>query len=93
MMKKDKSLFVTVLLWAFLGLAGGHRFYNGRIISGFLQLFTLGGFFVWWAIDLFLLSGMVKGEFVPQQQSVNVTVNNVVNGNDNDKEWEATEQK
>ena len=46
----------TVLLfWIFLGAFGGHRFYTGRIFSGFLQLFSIGGLGIWSLIDLVLI--------------------------------------
>lgn len=47
------------LLWATLGLFGGHRFYLDRPGSGLLMMFTGGGFFVGWVIDAFLLHRMV----------------------------------
>lgn len=56
------SAGVAWLLWIFLGFLGAHRFYLGRKLSGFLQLvatfFVIG--LVWWLIDLFLLSGMIR---------------------------------
>lgn len=38
-----------------LGGAGTHRFYTGHVALGFLQAFTLGGFFIWTIIDLILI--------------------------------------
>ena len=35
-----------------LGLLGMHRFYKGDTKIGLWQLFTLGGFGIWWLIDL-----------------------------------------
>ena len=35
---EKKSLLVSYLLWFFLGYVGGHRFYLGRPISGFIML-------------------------------------------------------
>ncbi len=57
---KRKRVATTWLLWVFLGLFGAHRFYLGRIGTGFAQLFTLGGLFIWAIIDVFLISGMLK---------------------------------
>ena len=49
-------------LWLFLGWIGAHRFYLGRpgsAILQFLSLFVLIGF-VWWLIDVFLISSMLR---------------------------------
>lgn len=48
------------VLWLFLGLAGGHRFYLGNIGIGALQFLTIGGFGVWWIVDAFLMHGRVR---------------------------------
>lgn len=47
----SKSWFVTFLLCLFLGLLGFHRFYTGHRIIGILQLFSLGGGFIWLIVD------------------------------------------
>lgn len=46
---------ITVLLCGFLGMFGTHRFYNGKILSGILQLITFGGFGIWYIIDLIMI--------------------------------------
>ena len=48
------------LLTFFVGLLGVHRFYVGKIGTGVLMLITLGGFGVWFLVDLILV---VTGEF------------------------------
>jgi TM2 domain-containing membrane protein YozV len=55
---------MAYLLWllCFLGLAGVHRFYLGRPLTGLLWLLTGGLLFVGQFIDLFLIPGMVDGE-------------------------------
>ncbi len=50
---KKKSKWVCFFLWLFLGLVGGHKFYEGRIGTGILYIFTLGGFLIGWFIDFF----------------------------------------
>ena len=46
----------AALLCFFLGGLGAHRFYVGKVGTGLLMLFTLGGFFIWWIIDLILIA-------------------------------------
>lgn len=51
----DKILLPTFLLAFFFGVFGAHRFYVGKIGTGVLQLFTLGGFGIWTTIDWILI--------------------------------------
>lgn len=56
------STGVAYLLWFFLGLLSGHRFYLGRPVTAILQIlsyFILIGF-IWWVIDGFLIPGMIR---------------------------------
>jgi TM2 domain-containing membrane protein YozV len=56
-----KSWLATLLLSIFLGEFGIDRFYLGKIGTGILKLITLGGFGVWWLIDLILvIAGAMK---------------------------------
>ena len=48
------------LLTFFVGVLGVHRFYIGKIGTGFLMLLTLGGLGVWFLVDLILV---VTGQF------------------------------
>ena len=48
------------LLSFFVGVLGVHRFYVGKIGTGFLMLLTLGGLGVWFLVDLILV---VTGQF------------------------------
>lgn len=50
-----KNYFYALIMCCFLGIFGIHRFYTGYKRLGFLQLFTLGGFGIWWLIDLISL--------------------------------------
>jgi TM2 domain len=48
----SKSQLVALLLVIFVGGLGVHRFYLGYTWQGVVQLLTLGGFGIWWLIDL-----------------------------------------
>lgn len=54
---KRCNKWVSFFLCLFLGVFGGHRFYEGRIGSGILYLFTAGLFFVGVIVDLIAILG------------------------------------
>lgn len=56
MAKKSKSWLVALLLSIIVGSLGIDRFYLGYIGTGILKLITLGGFGVWWLIDVILIA-------------------------------------
>jgi TM2 domain-containing membrane protein YozV len=62
-----KSRLVTLLLCFFLGGFGAHRFYVGKMGTGVLMLLTLGGFGIWYLVDLIMI---IVGSFRDQQGRV-----------------------
>ncbi len=55
--RSDKSRAVALGLCIPLGVFGAHRFYVGKLGTGVLQLFTFGGFGLWWLYDLIMVAG------------------------------------
>lgn len=55
-----KRIAAALALALFLPCLGAHRFYVGKVGTGFLQLVTLGGVGIWWLIDCVML---ILGEF------------------------------
>ncbi len=50
-----KSRLAALLLCWFFGMFGVHRFYVGKIGTGLLMIFTLGGLGIWACVDLILI--------------------------------------
>lgn len=63
---RGKNMVIAYVLWYFLGVFGGHRFYMGRTGSAIAQLVltltVIGSIatFIWWIVDAFLLHEWVK---------------------------------
>lgn len=56
-----KSRTVALLLCFFFGVFGVHRFYVGKVGTGILYLFTVGGFGIGWLIDMItILCGVFR---------------------------------
>ncbi len=51
----EKNWSVALVLSVFLGAFGADRFYLGYGVLGLLKRGTIGGFGVWWLLDIFLL--------------------------------------
>ncbi len=60
----DKKRLLTIILCAAFGIFGAHRFYVGKIRSGYFQLFTVGGIVVWFLVDFFIV---LFGEFTDSE--------------------------
>jgi TM2 domain-containing membrane protein YozV len=60
----EKRKLPAFLLCLVFGILGVHRFYVGKIATGVLQLLTIGGFGIWWLLDLLviLLGGFTDKE-------------------------------
>ena len=54
-MNSEKDWMITLILAILVGGLGIDRFYSGSILLGVLKLVTLGGFGLWWLIDLIML--------------------------------------
>jgi len=72
--KQNEERIITrkraFLLAGFLGIFGAHRFYLGYTEIGILEMFTLGGFFILYFIDLLRIKiGKLKpknGDYAPE---------------------------
>lgn len=51
----QKSWPTTLILTILFGQLGIHRFYVGKIFTGLLYLFTMGGFTIGWLVDVILV--------------------------------------
>lgn len=52
--KRRYNPITAFVLAIFLGYLGVDRFYTGNVVAGLVKLFTLGGFGIWWLIDIVL---------------------------------------
>ena len=77
-----KSTLVAYILWllCFVGLAGIHRIYAGKVGTGILWLVTFGLFGIGQLIDLLLIPGMIVNANLRNAAfgNRNTNVNNVV---------------
>jgi TM2 domain-containing membrane protein YozV len=66
-----KSQTTALLLSIFLGGLGVDRFYLGYTLLGVLKLITLGGFGIWYIIDLVMI---ITGDLQPKNGSYSKTL-------------------
>ncbi|CAD6188519.1 unnamed protein product [Caenorhabditis auriculariae] len=55
------SYYVAVLLSIFFGIFGVDRFYLGYYAIGLMKMFSLGGLFLFWLIDVVLITLQILG--------------------------------
>ena len=60
----DKNFVLVATLCFLLGAFGAHRFYCGKLISGVLMVFTIGGLGIWALVDFVIVC---FGEFTDSQ--------------------------
>ena len=68
---RSKSLcLVLAIIGNLILIAGLHRYYTGRYITGTIMLLTMGGFFVWTIIDVvtLLTNGYLDSQRRPVKQ-------------------------
>ena len=53
---ETKNHGLTLILSVLFGAIGLDRLYLGQPGAAFLKLITLGGFFVWWVVDVVRIS-------------------------------------
>ena len=61
----DKNFVLVATLCFLLGVFGVHQFYCGKVISGVLMVFTIGGLGIWALVDFVIVC---FGEFTDSQR-------------------------
>lgn len=54
-LRPRKSFITAVALSSVLGFLGADRFYLEHYKTGALKLLTIGGFLIWWLVDIYLV--------------------------------------
>lgn len=58
--RQRKSVGTAFVFWILGSLLGLHYLYFKKPLLWILFIFTMGGFMIWWLIDAFRISGIVK---------------------------------
>lgn len=61
---EPKNKWISLILCVLVGVSGIHKFYEGRMIWGFVYLFTAGLFFIGVIIDIFVILNKPNPYFV-----------------------------
>ena len=59
---KEKDQNIAFILSLFIGHLGIDRMYIGHVGVGLAKLFTLGGLYIWWLVDLFLIRKATRAQ-------------------------------
>ena len=59
-MAQFKDPTMALILSVVVGSLGVDRFYIGDVVLGVGKLFTCGGAYVWWLIDIFMIQDATK---------------------------------
>lgn len=58
--RQKKSIGVAYIFWFLGSILGLHYLYFKKPLLFFLFLFTMGGFIIWWLIDLFRIPSVIR---------------------------------
>ncbi len=56
MVDKKVNWTITIIMSIFLGGLGIDRYLMGKVGTGLIKMFTLGGVGIWWLVDLILIA-------------------------------------
>ena len=65
-----KNPVLALIISFFVGGFGIDCFYIGDILLGILKLITIGGFGLWWLIDLFLIMSATRSNNLKKFRSI-----------------------
>jgi TM2 domain-containing membrane protein YozV len=65
--QSNRLILPAFILSTFVGIFGIHRFYVGKVGTGVLMIFTLGGLGIWALIDFIMI---VVGNFRDKEDRV-----------------------